>query len=38
MNKKDKIERCRQILYKYGLGDVITNSDDIDFLLSLTKK
>lgn len=33
MNKKDKIERCRQILYKYGVGDVITNGYDIDFLL-----
>lgn len=37
MNKKDKIERCRHILYKYNVGDTITDINDGYFLLSIFK-
>jgi hypothetical protein len=35
MNKKQKIEKCREILYKYRINCIIENDEDIQFLLSI---
>ncbi len=35
MNKKQKNEKCREILYKYDINAIVTNTDDIQFLLSI---
>ena len=35
MNKKQKTEKCREILYKYNVGSSVTNDEDIQFLLSI---
>lgn len=35
MNKKQKTEKCREILYKYEVNSVITNDNEIQFLLSI---
>lgn len=35
MNKKQKTEKCREILYKYDVNCIVSNEDDIKFLLSI---
>jgi hypothetical protein len=35
MNKKQKTEKCREILYKYSVNENISNDEDIQFLLSI---
>lgn len=35
MNKKQKTEKCREILYKYNLNSIITDEDELYFLLSV---
>jgi hypothetical protein len=35
MTKKQKTERCREILHAHKPGEAVTNADDIDFLLSV---
>ena len=35
MNKKQKTEKCREILYKYAVNENISNEEDIQFLLSI---
>jgi hypothetical protein len=35
MNKKQKTDQCQQILYKYPLNAIVTDTDDIQFLLSI---
>jgi len=35
MNKKQKTEKCREILYKYNVNSIVTNDEDIKFLLSI---
>lgn len=35
MNKKQKTEKCREILYKYPVNENIYNDEDIQFLLSI---
>lgn len=35
MNKKQKTEKCREILYRYSVNENISNDEDIQFLLSI---
>lgn len=35
MNKTQKTEKCREILYKYPVNEDISNDEDINFLLSI---
>lgn len=35
MNKKQKTERCREILYKYKANSIIEDDNEIQFLLSI---
>ncbi len=35
MNKKQKTEKCREILYKYAVNENISNEQEIHFLLSI---
>jgi len=35
MNKKQKTEKCREILYKYSVNENVSNDEDIQFLLSI---
>lgn len=35
MNKTQKTQKCREILYKYRINEVITNDSEINFLMSL---
>ena len=35
MNKKQKTEKCRDVLYRHSVNQVIDNEDDIRFLLSI---
>lgn len=35
MNKKEKAKRCREILHKYNIGDLIVNNEDFEFLMKI---
>jgi hypothetical protein len=35
MNKRQKTEKCRDILYKYSVDENVSNDEDIQFLLSI---
>jgi hypothetical protein len=35
MNKKQKTEKCREILYKYNVNSFVSDEEDIEFLLSI---
>ena len=35
MNKKQTTEKCREVLYRYNIGEKITDYDDIMFLISV---
>ena len=35
MNKKQKIEKCRKILYSYHINETIDNEEDLEYLLSI---
>ena len=35
MNKKQKTEKCREILYKYLVGSIVADEEEVQFLLSI---
>lgn len=35
MTKKDKIETCRKILYKYDINTIVSNEDEFNYLMDM---